>query len=168
MARPRKHTPAERAEAVRLWDEGNLSAREVAENLGMSYYVVRRALSEAGRDLHGNRRIPRGEKHHSWTGGSYKTAQGYVLETVDPSDPMACMGYGRGGRRPAVMQHRLVMARHLNRPLAPGETVHHINGDRADNRIENLQLRQGLHGPGAAWACGDCGSHNIIPEPLRS
>lgn len=164
-----KHTPAERAAAVSLWDDGTLSARQVAASLGMSYYAVRKALAEAGRDLTGNRRIPRGPAHHSWTGGTYLTAQGYVLETVDPSDPMACMGYGsNSGRRPAVMQHRLVMARHLGRPLAPGETVHHINGDRADNRIENLQLRQGRHGPGAAWACGDCGAHNIIPQTLRS
>lgn len=53
------------------------------------------------------------------------TQQGYVKLKVD----------GEG-----IFQHRKVMQDHLGRELLPEETVHHINGVRDDNRLENLEL----------------------------
>lgn len=44
-----------------------------------------------------------------------------------------------GGER-RMAEHRLVMARFLRRPLRADENVHHRNGDRLDNRLENLEL----------------------------
>jgi hypothetical protein len=60
-----------------------------------------------------------------------------------------------------VLEHRLVVARILDRPLNKIETVHHRNGVRGDNGPANLQLRQGQHGKGVVAQCSDCGSHRI-------
>lgn len=39
-----------------------------------------------------------------------------------------------------VREHRVIMERIIGGPLRAGEVVHHINGNRSDNRVSNLEL----------------------------
>jgi hypothetical protein len=66
------------------------------------------------------------------------TSDGYLLVHC-PEYPKATKGNGRV-KRGYVLEHRLIMANHLGRVLRDDENIHHINGDKTDNRIDNLEL----------------------------
>ena len=75
----------------------------------------------------------RGEKSRHWKGGRQVRA-GYVF--INQPEHPSC----QGNQRRYVAEHRLVMEAHLGRFLASHETVHHKNGIKTDNRLENLEL----------------------------
>lgn len=54
----------------------------------------------------------------------------------------------RTGKKREMLEHRYVMEQHLGRELFPDETVHHKNGNRSENSIDNLELFSSRHGPG--------------------
>jgi hypothetical protein len=65
--------------------------------------------------------------HAKPVGTSRPDCNGYLVEKV-------------AGQRRWELQHRLRMEEKLGRKLLPDESVHHINGQRDDNRLENLEL----------------------------
>lgn len=143
---------------VEAW-KGGESQRMIGERFGITQLQVSRILK-----MHGFTKDDRrasGDRHGHWKGGSVK-AGNYIRVRIDRDDEFASMSDSSG----YVLEHRLAMARTLGRPLAADETVHHIDGNGKNNDPSNLQLRQGNHGKGAHWQCGDCGSTNIIANAL--
>lgn len=155
---------AEQEQALADDYRNGMARSAVVEKYGVPQRTMYRILNKHEITRH-KRRPPqvhnRGDKHHSWRGGRMND-DGYKLVRVWDDDPFYCMinhdGY--------VLEHRYTMAKYLGRPLLKSETVHHIDGDKLNNAIENLQMRIGQHGNGQAYCCLDCGSKRIAPTEL--
>jgi hypothetical protein len=133
-----------RARAVEMYRSG-MRMSDIKRKFGCAYTTIHGYITESG-----IRRV-----HHT---GRRIDPYGYVLIRVPAM---------KGIRKwPYMPEHRLVMERHIGRSLEAHETVHHINGDKQDNRIENLQLRTGRHGKGVVQRCQDCGSFNVKAVPI--
>lgn len=74
----------------------------------------------------------KGKNHPQWKGGRYKNSEGYVI-IYQPDHP-------RSDSKGYVCEAYLIMEAKIKRFLKPAEIVHHRNGIRDDNRIENLRL----------------------------
>ncbi len=74
-----------------------------------------------------------GEDNGNWRGGKTYHKAGYLMRRV-PGHPRA------RPRSPYVFEHVLVMEERLGRRLLADESVHHLNGVKDDNRVENLEL----------------------------
>ena len=81
-----------------------------------------------------------GEKNSNWKGGEITRTDGYELVRIGTASR------DKKGKR-YELKHRLVMEEHLGRKLSEDEVVHHINGNKSDNRIENLEIleHQSVH-----------------------
>lgn len=74
----------------------------------------------------------KGENNNNWKGGKYRHTAGYIF-IKKPEHPNA-------NNENYVREHILVMEKKIGRYLKNGEIVHHLNGIKDDNRIENLYL----------------------------
>lgn len=107
-----------------------LTHQQVGQILGASSDTIARACKRHG--VKTQRTGPRGgERHPEWKGGRQIDADGYVLVWTPPGTP---------GRRGSgyILEHRMLAERRLGRHLKRSEVVHHVNGDKQDNRLENL------------------------------
>lgn len=112
--------------------ESGLMIGEIVTKLGTNRETVRKYLSkrytpEQKRQIVlKNFRQLKGQASPNWRGGREVTNAGYIRLWIS--------------RTERVLEHRKIMEDHLGRKLTKSEVVHHINGNNADNRLENLEL----------------------------
>lgn len=87
------------------------------------------------------------EKHYNWKGGRYLDKRGYI--------------YIRISSRKYMQEHRYVMEQHLGRPLGRSECVHHINGNKTDNNLSNLELTDWSKHTKHHWETGELQASHI-------
>ena len=119
------HYPSERAEDIAvIIGKSKSGVHHKAHQLGLhkdrdEFFAVRSKAKS-------------GENSGNFKGYRRRTTKGYIA-CYCPDHPMAT-------KNGLVMEHRVVMEKHLGIYIPEGFSVHHINGVKDDNKIENLAL----------------------------
>lgn len=156
-------TPERIKRAIEMYSVGNVHLQTIADALGSSTTRVSLQLRKAGVKLRGR---CEGASNPAWKGGRKIDKDGYVL-IYSPTHPHA-------SKAGCVREHRLVIEKHLGRILDQKEVVHHKNGVKEDNRIENLELFENNGAHLARSLKGKCpkwtkpGMENIMSGIKRS
>lgn len=168
VERPKRRGPALIADSLSLdvksqilvLFDGGASPHKLRLRFGISPPVLEMILISAGRTIIDTRQR-RGPSHHNFVGRQIRQ-DGYVFVWLAPNDPLSSMRNDRGN----VLEHRLIMARKLGRPLFRHERVHHLDGNKQGNHPDNLELWEHSHpsgqrnGEAVTAHCPTCTCHH--------
>jgi len=131
---PKRGLPVDQELLVKELYLSKVLPRTIAERLGLPVKQVRCFVAKNVREkMPDLPKIPLfGKNNPSWKGGAKRFRKGYAYIPNGELDVR--------GRTLYVLEHRLLMERHLGRKLLRSEVVHHMNGDHTDNRVENLMI----------------------------
>lgn len=139
LGRPPKWSKEQMENAIKAYSSGETSVRTVKDQFGIPPTSLLRYCRE--------RNIPikqpgflnaKKDKHPTWKGGFRLDKDGYI-RTYAPDHP-----WPRRGKY--IHEHVRVMEIHLGRKLKSDESVHHIDGNKLNNSLDNLLLTQkGAH-----------------------
>ncbi len=100
----------------------------------------------------------KGKLNYNWKGGRRVRSDGYIL--------IFCPEHINRTHDNYMLEHRLVMEKYLGRHLKTEEVVHHIDGNRANNKLENLILfpthsahQSFKHTGESKYICKHCGKN---------
>ncbi len=129
---------------ISLYLGEGMSTKEISEHIGMSAQSIWERLRNSGVKMRsfseaiklagtrGRKKEQRGENNCHWKGGRNKGKDGYIYLIIN---------------RRSVPEHRVVWEQHHDK-IPHGWIVHHLNGIRDDNRIENLiAMPRNRHSP---------------------
>lgn len=122
-----------------LWMAANMTGAKAIRYGRMHTTASRQKMADSQR---AKGRI--GPKSATWKGGRY-LSNGYVmvkLNTLQQAEQTLFRSMASRNDHSYIPEHRLVMARSLGRALLPTEIVHHHNGVKDDNRLDNLELHE--------------------------
>jgi len=110
------------------YEEQGHTLKQLAKDLKMSTGRIQKLLKDSGATI-------RHIGHHVYKASRTVNDNGYVIITL----PFEYRHFAiRKGH--AIAEHQFIMMKYLGRKLFKDENVHHLNGNRQDNRLENLEL----------------------------